>query len=170
MSGVFFFMAVIVAFFCAKQLRIICSAYIIGKCFRPSFSRFFYVLNLRGRVAGGLGYWRGRVFAGGVDDQCAAGVKVENGGGAQGGGVREAAPAAGLLVGLPADAESGGALRGAGVAGGEQLKEGLHGGRPVRRARFRVVVWNGGGIHPVRLCQRVVDGPEKGQSLISIAC
>lgn len=137
------------AFFCAVQLRIIC---IIRAA----------VGGVVGRVRGGVIYWRGRVFAGGVGEQGLAGVDFQQGGGAQCGGVGKPAACGGLCVGLAADAKGGGDGCGAvvGELGGEQFKNGHSGYLPHHRAR-RVIA------RP--MCQRVVDAAESGQSVFSIS-
>lgn len=105
--------------------------YCLGRV-RLLFGRIFYVLNLRGRVAGGLSFWRGNVFAGGVCKQGMAGVNVE---------------------------QSGGALRGAVVEGGKGGKDGSHFVPRVRRARRLVVAAPGWDRYALPTClrQRMVD-------------
>lgn len=145
------------AFLYAGLVRIIC---IIRACY----------VQFCGHIRGGVVYWRGRVLGGGVRQQCGAWVEVEQGGGADGGAVGKAAPGAGLAVGLPADSKRSGAAGRGGVAAFEQGKKVLHGGLPVHRAR-RVVVVNPSWCRfdmPTAIRQRVVDGAEKGQSVISI--
>lgn len=127
-------------------------------------SRFFFVLNLRDRVRGGVVYWRGRVFPGGVGEQGLAGVYFEDCGGAKGGGVGEAVALYRLAEGLAGYAKGGGALGGAGVEGGEGGKQGGHFVASVRRARRRVVVspsWERFALPTFRR-QRVVDGNGSG--------
>lgn len=137
------------AFFCAVQVRIIC---IIGAVFG----------GLAGRVRGGVDYWRGRVLVGDVGEQCRARIDFQQGGGAQRGGVGQAAAGFGLLIGLAADSNGGGDAGGAqvGELGGEQFKKGHSGYLPHHRARRRLA-------RP--MCQRVVDAAEKGESVFSIS-
>lgn len=120
------------------------------------------------RVRGGVEFWRGGVFAGGVVEQGRAGVKVEQGGGADGGEFRKAAAASGLAVGLSADAKGGGASGAAGVAGFERFKKAGHGAMPpVSRARRLVVVSPSWARFDAPSClrKRVVDGAGIGQSI-----
>ena len=99
---------------------------------RLQLGRVFFVKSLRGRVAGGLRYWRGNVFAGGVCRQGLAGVNVE---------------------------QRGGALRGAAVEGGKGGKDGSHFVPRVRRARRLVVAAPGWERYALPTClrQRMVD-------------
>lgn len=126
---------------------------------------------LGARARGGVGYWRGRVFSGGIYQQGAAGVDIEQSGGADRGAVGEPAARAGLLESLAGQAKRGGASGGAGVVFGKHQEEGLHGGHPVRCARYRLVVSRRGMWRQILLplCQRVVDTPKNGQSVISMA-
>jgi len=143
-------------FFCFLQLRIICRLAIIGR----ALCSFFFVQNLPSSVRGGVIYWRGRVLAGGVGEQGLAGVDIEQGGGANGGAVREAAALCRLAVGLAGHSERGGNLGGAGVEGGKSGKQGGHGVASVSRARRFVVVspsWSRFSV-PTYLRQRVIDG------------
>lgn len=147
--------AIVGRFFKRVQLRIICSWLAVFGA-------------VRGQVWGGVVYWRGRVV-GGVGQQGLRGVEVEQGGGAKGGAFGKAMAGAGLAVGLPAEGKGGGALGGAGVSGFEQFKQAGHGAMPpVSRARRRVVVSPSWGRlqFPTVLRQRVVDGAEKGQSVL----
>lgn len=143
------------AFFYSVAMRIIC------------IIRVNYV-KCRGRVRGGVLYWRGWVIGGGIEQQGRAGLHVEQGGGTNRGAVGEPAAGACLVVCLPADVESRSAARRGGVADFQQVKKVLHGaGLPVHRARRRVVVspsWARFSL-PTCLRQRVVDGAEKGQSV-----
>ena len=68
------------AFFWYSLPRIICTM-CTTSALGLALERFFFVLNLRGRVAGGFEFWRGRVLFGGVGEQ---------GGGANGGLFRAA--------------------------------------------------------------------------------
>lgn len=81
-----------------------------------ALERFFFVLNLGGRVRGGFEFWRGNIFARGVSEQGSAGIYAKQGG-ADGGAFGQTAAGGGLLECLPANAKSGGALSGAGVEG-----------------------------------------------------
>ena len=159
-----------IAFFYAFIPRIICTV-CAASALGLALERFFFVLNLRGRVAGGFEFWRGRVLSGGVGEQGGGGVDTQKGGGANGGLFRQAAARGGLLECLPTHAKSGGALRGAGVEGGESGKEGGHGSNLINQARGQVVVKRGGAVVQYRLplCQRVVDGPVIGQLHLPIA-
>lgn len=148
---------------------IICAAYFVACGLYIMQSKRGGLDWLGARVRGGVGYWRGRVLSGGVDKQGFAGVDIEQGGGADRGAVGESAARAGLLESLTGQAKRGGALGGAGEASGEQVKEILHGGLPVRRARFRVMPWVGGGWHPVRVRQCLVDAAADSKSVFSIA-
>ena len=133
--------------------------YCLGRV-RLFFGRIFYVLNLRGRVAGGLRYWRGNVIAGGVCKQGLAGVNVEQRGGADSGGVGQAAALLRLAVGLATDAESGGGLGRAAVESRKGGKDSGHGVPRVRRARRLVIAapsWERYAL-PTYSRQRVVDG------------
>ena len=144
------------AFFCFLQSRIICSRVIIGR----AFGLFFFVQNLRARARGGVFYWRGRVLAGGVGEQGLAGVDLEQGGGANGCAVGEAAALGRLAVGLAGHSERGGNLGGAGIDALEGGKQGGHGVASVSRARRFVVVspsWSRFSV-PTYLRQRVIDG------------
>ena len=106
-------------FFWHVAPRIICSRCAVFVIIRLRLGWIFCVKGLRGRVAGGLAYWRGNVFARGICKQNLSGVGVEQRGGADSGGVGQAAALERLAVGLTANPESGGALRGAAVEGGE---------------------------------------------------
>lgn len=143
------------AFLYAFRFCIIC---IIRGCY----------VQFRRHSRGGVAYWRGRVFPGGIRQQSGAGVEVEQGGGADGGAVGEAAPGACLAVCLPGHAKRSGAAGRGGVAAFKQGEEVLHGGLPVHRAR-RVVIVNPSWHRfdtPAALRQLVVDGSEKGQSIL----
>ena len=48
------------------------------------------------RIRGGVEFWRGGVFGGGVVEQGRAGVDIEQGGGADGGAFRKAAAGGGV--------------------------------------------------------------------------
>ena len=124
------------------------------------------------RVGGGIEYWRGRVGFGGVEKQGARWVYAAKFAGKHGLTFREAAALCRLAVGLPAHAERGGALGGAGVDGGKGRKEGGHGSLSViNKARGRVVVTRDGVEVQYRLplCQFVVDGSKSGQLHLPIA-
>ena len=130
-----------------------------GRCFRLLFGRFFFVLHLNGKLAGAAAYWRGNVFTRGVAEQGFPRVDFEQGGGAKGGGVREALTLCRLAVGLTGNAKRGGALGGAAVEGGKGGKEGGHGSLSVRRARRLVVAapsWDRYAM-PTYKRQRVID-------------
>ena len=159
-----------IAFFCASVPRIICSR-LRFSALGLALERFFFVLNLGGRVRGGFEFWRGNVFARGVSEQGGGGIYAQQGGGAKRGAFGEAAAGGGLLECLPANAKSGGALRGAGVKGSKGGKEGGHGSNLINQARGRVVVTRAGAVVQYRLplCQRVVDGPVIGQLVFPIA-
>ena len=158
------------AFFWYSLPRIICTV-CAASALGLALERFFFVLNLRGRVAGGFEFWRGRVLFGGVGEQGGGGVDTQKGGGANGGLFRHAAARGGLLECLPTHAKSGGALRGAGVEGGESGKEGGHGALSTNKARGWVIVTRAGAVVQYRLpmCQLVVDGPVIGQLHLPIA-
>lgn len=124
------------------------------------------------RVGGGVEYWRGRVGFGGVEKQGAGWVYAAKFAGKHGLTFREAAALCRLAVGLPAHAERGCALGGAGVDGGKGRKEGWHGSLSViNKARGRVVVTRDGVEVQYRLplCQFVVDGSKSGQLNLPIA-
>ena len=143
-------------FFCFLKLRIICSRVIIGR----AFGLFFFVQNLRGRVRGGVVYWRGRVFAGGVKKKGFGWGYAYKYARKHGLGFREAAALGRLAVGLAGHSKRGGNFRGAGVEGSESGKQGGHGVASVGRARRFVVVspsWSRFSV-PTYLRQRVIDG------------
>lgn len=98
------------------------------------------------------------VFAGGVCKQGLSGVGVEQRGGADSGGVGEAAALCSLAVGLARHHEGGGALRGAVVDGGKGGKDG-HCVPRVNRARRLVVAAPGWERYALPTCsrQRIVD-------------
>lgn len=146
-------------FFWHVAPRIICSRCAVFVIIRLRLGRIFCALNLRGRVAGGVDFWRGNVFAGGVCKQGMAGVNVEQRGGADSGGVGQAAALERLAVGLTANPEGGGALRGAAVEGGKGGKDGSHFVPRVRRARRLVVAAPGWERYALPTClrQRMVD-------------
>lgn len=142
------------AFLYGFRVRIIC-------IIRPRYVQF------RRHFRGGCAYWQGRVLGGGVRQQGGAGVDVEKGGGAERGAVREPAPGVGLVVGMPGHSERSGAAGRGAVTGFQKREKVLHGGRPVHRARRRVIVspaWRRFDI-PTAIRQRVVDGAENGQSV-----
>lgn len=120
------------------------------------------------RVRGGVEFWRGGVFPGGIHKQRLRWVYFKKYCRKHGFGFGEAAALCRLAVGLSADAKGGGASGAAGVAGFEQFKKLGHGaGLPVHRARRRVVVspsWDRFAF-PACLRQRVVDGAGFGQSV-----
>lgn len=157
-------------FFLRTLPRIICTV-CAASALGLALERFFFVLNLRGRVAGGFEFWRGRVLSGGVGEQGGGGVDTQKGGGANGGLFRQAAARGGLLECLPTNAKSGGGACGGGVEGGKGGKEGGHGSNLINQARGRVVVTRAGAVVQYRfpLCQRVVDGPVIGQLHLPIA-
>ena len=136
------------AFFKAVVTRIIC---IIGASY----------VNFGRRVRGGVDYWRGHVFGGGAVGKKGGGaVNAEQIGATQGGFVAEAVALYRLAVGLAGYSKSGGALRGAGVKGGEGGKNRGHfAGSPVLRARCIVVANPAWGRYerPLYLRKRVVD-------------
>lgn len=158
------------AFFLRTLLRIICSR-LRFSALGLAFERFFFVLNLRGRVAGGFEFWRGRVLVRGVGEQGGGWVNAQQSGGAERGAFGEAAAGACLAVGLPAHAKRGGGAGCGGVEGGKGDKEGGHGSNLINQARGRVVVTRAGVAVQYRLplCQVVVDGPKSGQLHFSIA-
>lgn len=160
----FFHSCASVAFFWASLLRIICSRFVIS-AMGLALERFFFVLNLRGGVAGGFEFWRGNVFTCGVSEQRGGWVDTQKGGGANGGLFGQAAALGGLAVRLPAHAQRGGGACGGGVEGGKGGKEGGHGSFLINQARGRVVVTRAGAVVQYRLplCKRVVDGPVIGQ-------
>lgn len=166
----FFHRAHGIAFFYGFIQRIICTV-CAASALGLALERFFFVLNLRGRVAGGFEFWRGRVLFGGVGEHGGGWVDTQKGGGANGGLFRQAAARGGLLECLPTHAKSGGALRGAGVEGGESGKEGGHGALYTNKARGRVIVTRAGVSVQYRLplCQFVVDGSKIGQLHLPIA-
>ena len=147
------------------------------------FAGFFYALRFRiiciirgiiGRIdcaaRGGVNYWRGNVFAGGINQKGLAGVEVEQSGGAQGGGVGQGSSVHGLIHGLAGDAKGGGASGGAGESFNKLGNQGvLHGG--IRKARRRVSGWPASGacqMETALVRQVVVDAPETGQSVFSM--
>ena len=132
----FFHRVGIVQFFCVTAPRIIC---ITGRGFRA----------LRGQFCGGLAYWRGGVFAGGVNQKRVSLRYAYKYACKHGLGFREAAALLRLVVGLPAKAKSGGALRGAGETGFEQVEQSGHGAVPP-------------------MCQLIVDASNTGQLVLSI--
>lgn len=146
-------------FFWHVAPRIICSRCAVFVIVRLRLGRIFCALNLRGRVAGGVDFWRGNVFAGGVCKQGLSGVGVEQRGGADSGGVGEAAALCSLAVGLARHPEGGGALRGAVVDGGKGGKDGGHCVPRVNRARRLVVAAPGWERYALPTCsrQRIVD-------------
>lgn len=144
------------AFFCFLQLRIICRLEIIGR----ALGLFFFVQNLRGRVRGGVVYWRGRVFAGGVQQKGFGWGYADKGAGKHGLGFGKAAAFCRLAVGLAGHPQRGGNLGGAGVEGSKSGKQGGHGVASVSRARRFVVVspsWSRFSV-PTYSRQRVIDG------------
>ena len=158
------------AFFLRTLPRMICSRCVIS-ALGLAFERFFFVLNLRGRVAGGFEFWRGRVLSGGVGEQGGGWVNAQQGGGAKRGAFGQAAAGLGLAECLPAHAKRSGGAGCGGVEGGKSGKEGGHGALSVNQARGRVIVTRAGAVVQYRLplCQRVVDGPVLGQLHLHIA-
>lgn len=143
------------AFFKASGKRIICSI-------ESSYVKFC------GRVRGGVAYWRGHVLSGGAVAQKRGGaVKVEQIGAAQSGFVAETISLDGLAVGLPGYSKAGGGFHIDGEAAAHQVNKGFHHRAFLNPPRGRVVVTRRGafvqGVLP--LCQRVVDGSPKGESL-----
>ena len=158
------------AFFLRTLPRIICSVYAVS-AMGFALERFFFVLNLRGRVRGGFEFWRGRVLSGGVGEKRGGWVNAQQGGGAKRGAFRKAAAGLGLAECLPAHAKRSGGAGCCGVEGGKGGKEGGHGSILINQARGQVVVKRGGAVVQYRLplCQRVVDGPVIGQLHLPIA-
>lgn len=143
-------------FFWHVAPRIICIAQ--ARC-RTFVVRLFFVLNLAGRVRGGLDFWRGNVFAERVTEQdfCRAGL--EQCGGAYRYCIAQAAALLRLAVGLATDAECGGGLGCAAVEGSKGGKDSGHGVPRVRRARRLVIAapsWERYAL-PTCLRQRMVD-------------
>ena len=111
-------------------------------------------------MRGGVVYWRGRVFAGGIQKKGFGWRYAYKFAGKHGFGFREAAALCRLAVGLAGHPERGGNLGGAGVEGGKSGKQGGHGVASVSRARRVVVVspsWSRFSV-PTYLRQRVIDG------------
>lgn len=158
-----------IAFFYVSVPRIICSR-LRFSALGLALERFFFVLNLGGRVRGGFEFWRGNIFARGVNEQGGGWVKAQEGGGAKRGAFGKAA---GLRLAecLPAHAKGGGSACGGGVEGGESGKEGGHGSYLINQARGRVVVTRAGAFVQLRLpmCQLVVDGSKNGKLHLPIA-
>lgn len=139
-------------FFYLAALRIIC---IEGAFFGGYVKSCFCWLG--GKFRGGLGYWRGRVLAGGVDKQGLTGVDFEQRGGADGGAVRQAAAGAGLVEGLPTDTQRGGATGGNREGGNKSVKKVFHGVR----------LYKGGALVQRRGVRQVVVGVFRaGQSVL----
>lgn len=157
-------------FFLRTLPRIICSRCVIS-ALGLAFERFFFVLNLQGRVAGGYEFWRGRVLSGGVGEQSGGWVNAQQGGGAKRGAFGKAAAGLGLAECLPAHAKRSGGAGCCGVEGGKSGKEGGHGALSVNKARGRVIVTRAGVSVQYRLplCQFVVDGSKIGQLHLPIA-
>lgn len=144
------------AFFCGVQSRIICRLGIIGR----ALSLFFFVQNLLARVRGGAVYWRGRVFAGGVQKKGFGWRYAYKFAGKHGFGFREAAALCSMAAGLAGHYERGGNFRGAGTDAIEGGKQGGRGVASVSGARRFVVVspsWSRFSV-PTYLRQRVIDG------------
>ncbi len=157
-------------FFLRTLPRIICSRFVIS-ALGLALERFFFVRHLGSAIRGGVAFWRGNVFAGGVGEQGGGWVNAQQSGGAERGAFGKAAAGAGLAECLPAHAKRGGGACGGGVEGGKGGKEGGHGSNLINQARGRVVVTRAGAVVRYRLplCQRVVDGPVIGQLHFSIA-
>ena len=146
-------------FFLRTLPRIICSRCVIS-ALGLAFERFFFVLNLQGRVAGGYEFWRGRVLSGGVGEQSGGWVNAQQGGGAKRGAFGKAAAGLGLAECLPAHAKRSGGAGCGGVEGGKSGKQVGYGVASVSRARRFVVVspsWSRFSV-PTYLRQRVIDG------------
>lgn len=146
-------------FFWHVAPRIICSRCAVFVIIRLRLGRIFCALNLRGRVAGGVDFWRGNVFAERVTEQdfCRAGL--EQCGGAYRYCIAQAAALLRLAVGLATDAECGGGLGCAAVEGSKGGKDSGHGVPCVRRARRLVIAapsWERYAL-PTCLRQRMVD-------------
>ena len=121
-----------------------------------------------GRVGAGVAYWRGQVFGGGAVAQKRGGaVNLEKVSAAQGGFVAKSAAFDGLAVGLPGHTEAGGGFNIDREAAAHQVNESIHHRAFLNPPRGRVVVTRRGafvqGVLP--LCQRVVDGSSKGESI-----
>ena len=157
-------------FFLRTLPRIICTV-CAASALGLALERFFFVLNLRGRVAGGFEFWRGRVLFGGVGEQRGGWVNVKQGGGAKRGAFGKAAAGLGLAECLAAHAKRSGGAGCGGVEGGKSGKEGGHGALSVNKARGRVIVTRAGVSVQYRLplCQFVVDGSKIGQLHLPIA-
>lgn len=143
------------AFFKSVVTRIIC---IIG-------ARY---VNFGRRVRGGVDYWRGHVFGGGaVGKKGGAGVNVEQIGAAQSGFVTESASLDGLTVSLSRHAKAGGGFHINGEAAAHQINESFHVRPRVTAPRGRVMVVGKNFVlrRGELLCQLVVDGSPKGESV-----
>lgn len=159
-----------IAFFYASVPRIICSR-LRFSALGLALERFFFVRYLGCAIRGGVAFWRGNVFARGVNEQGGGWVKAQEGGGAKRGAFGKAAAGLRLAECLPANTKGGGDLCGAGVEGGKGGKERGHGSFLINRARGRVMVTRAGVVvqYQLPLCQLVVDGPVYGQLNLPIA-
>lgn len=151
-------------------MRIICSR-LRFSALGLALERFFFVLNLGGRFRGGLVFWRGRVFAGGVHEQRFGWRYAYKYARKHGLGFAEMLTLGRLAVRLPAHAKGGGGAGSGGVEGSKSGKEGGHGSYLINRARGRVVVTRAGAFVKLRLplCQLVVDGSKNGKLHLPIA-
>ena len=143
------------AFFKSFVTRIIC---IIGRVY----------VKFGGRVRCGVSYWSGRVVGRGeVRNEGRANIYIEKYCRKAGRSFAEVVALEGLTVSLSGHVERGGGVAINGEAAAHQINESVHDRAFLNPPSGRVVVTRRGafvqGVLP--LCQRVVDGSPKGESV-----